>query len=185
MNALCSQMRGLGLVANFSLSQTRGMARVTPSGRLILTKTTGHSRNTHRSNRAKEGLYHGADVQFGHSISHSVKHSKRRWNPNVQNKRVFSFALDGMVRFKMTAKAMKAIDDAGGIDRYLLQLDEKLVADSPYITKIRGLIANKLHFAGELDEKFIRKMKYHLQPPKPLDISFSETDKKWHGVEKE
>ncbi len=185
MNALCGNFARLGVVAKFSASQTRSMARVTPSGRLILTKTTGHSRNTHRSNRAKEGLYHGADVQFGHTISHSVKHSKRRWNPNVQSKRVFSFALDGMVRFKMTTKAMKAIDDAGGIDRYLLQLDEKLVTDSPYITKIRSLIANKLYFAGELEEKYIRKMKYHLQPPKPLEISFNEKDKKWYGVEME
>ena len=57
MNALCGNFARLGVVAKFSASQTRSMARVTPSGRLILTKTTGHSRNTHRSNRAKEGLY--------------------------------------------------------------------------------------------------------------------------------
>lgn len=49
--------------------------------------------NLHRSNRAKQGLFHGKDVRSGHSISHSHTRSKRTWMPNVISKRVFSYAL--------------------------------------------------------------------------------------------
>jgi len=158
---------------------TREMSRVTRSGRYVLTKTPGYGVNYHRSNRAKEGLYHGKDVQFGNSISHSVKHTKRRWNPNVQNKRVWSDGLEGWVRFKMTTKAIRAVDDAGGIDNYLLQLDDRLVADSNYITKMRTLIANALYHKGELSEKHTIRMKYHKWGPAKLDISFDQRSEKW------
>lgn len=40
----------------------------------------------------------------------------------------------------MTTAALKAIDTYGGIDNYILQLDNKSVADSNYITKMRNII---------------------------------------------
>ena len=61
-----------------------------------------------------------------------------------QNKRVYSEALDNWVRFRMTTAALRAIDNAGGIDTYLLQLDNRLVDDSNYVTKIRRLIGSTL-----------------------------------------
>lgn len=151
------------------------MATVTRSGRFVQTKTPGYQINIHRSNRAKEGLYHGKDVQFGNSISHSVKHTKRRWMPNVQNKRVWSYALDNWVRFKMTTRAMRAIDDCGGIDNYLLQLDHKLVDDSNYVTKIRQLIASTLYHKGLLSERATKRMGYHKMAPMKLDIHFDQS----------
>ncbi len=163
------------------LQQVVHMSRVTRTGRLVLTRTPGYGVNVHRSNRAKNGLFHGKDIQSGNSISHSVKHSKRKWKPNVQNKRVWSEALEGWVRFKMTTRAMRAIDDVGGIDKYLLQLDERLVADSNYLTKMRTLIANSLYHKGSLDDQWVRKLKYHKMeggPPK-LDITFDRSRDKW------
>ena len=112
-----------------ALTQVRSMAVVTRSGRFVQTRTTGLGTNVHRSNRAKNGLYHGKDIQFGNNVSHSMRHTRRRWYPNVKNKRVFSEALDDWVRFKMTTRAMRAIDDCGGIDTYMLQLDNKLIED--------------------------------------------------------
>ena len=135
----------------------------------------------HRSNRAKNGLFHGKDIQSGNTISHSMKHSKRKWKPNVQNKRVWSDALEGWVRFKMTTRAMRAIDDVGGVDKYLLQLDDRLVSDSNYIKKMRTLIANSLYHKGLLDDKWIRKFKFHKMEggPSKLDITFDEREEKW------
>ena len=137
----------------------------TTSINLKPTKTTGHGRNTHKSNRAKNGLYHGKDIMTGYSISHSHAKTKRKWYPNVINKRVWSDALNDWVRFKMTTKALKEIDNIGGIDKYLLALDEKSVTDSNYVTKMRGLIGTALFHKGLLDEKGIRKLKYHKEPP--------------------
>jgi hypothetical protein len=43
------------------------------------------------------GLYHGKDIRFGNSISHSHTKSKRSWHPNVFKKRLWSFAFDDWV----------------------------------------------------------------------------------------
>lgn len=76
------------------------------------------------------GLYHGKDIRSGNSISFSKKHTKRKWYPNVINKRVWSESLNDWVRFKMTTAALRGIDTEGGIDNYLMNLDERSVAVS-------------------------------------------------------
>ncbi len=30
----------------------------------------------------------GKGPQFGHNVSHSMRHTKRRWNPNIQRRRL-------------------------------------------------------------------------------------------------
>jgi hypothetical protein len=65
----------------------------------------------------------------------------------------------------MTTKALKEVDNIGGIDNYLLALDEKTVSDSNYITKMRNLVASTLFQKGELDERVIRRLGYHKNPP--------------------
>ena len=136
------------------------------------TRSTGRGKNVHISKRAQlgtsarnwsdtsqrlhtflklnphpispsPGLYHGKDVQFGKSIApHSKTKTLKKWLPNVINKRVWSDTLDDWVRFKMTTTALKKIDYIGGIDNYLLSLDNKSVALSNYITKMRNIIGH-------------------------------------------
>ena len=163
MNVLINLSKTIKNVSLITISNiTRNLATIN----LKPTKTTGHGRNWHKSNRAKNGLYHGKDIMSGHSISHSHAKTKRKWYPNVINKRVWSDALDDWVKFKMTTKALKEIDNIGGIDKYLLALDEKSVTDSNYVTKMRGLIGAALYNKGLLvDEKLIRKLNYHKEPP--------------------
>ena len=60
---------------------------------------------------------------------------------------------------------MKAIDNDGGIDNYLMRLDEKSVLKSPYITKQRKLITAALYHKGELSERWKIRMGYHEIPP--------------------
>lgn len=47
--------------------------------------------------------------------------------PNVINKKVWSESLNDWVRFNMTTAALKGIDHEGGIDNYILGLDENSV----------------------------------------------------------
>jgi large subunit ribosomal protein L28 len=138
--------------------QTAGFKWVPP-------RTTGHSANTHRSNRAKEGLFHGKDIRSGHTISFSHKRSKRKFRPNVQNKRLWSDALNDWVRFKITTVAIRSVDHYGGIDNYLLNLDERLVKDSNYVTKMRRLISAALYHQGKLAPKFAQYLGYSKTPP--------------------
>jgi large subunit ribosomal protein L28 len=167
---------------------SRSMAKVTPSGRFVQTRTPGYGTNVHRSNRAKEGLFHGKDLQFGHMISHSMEHSKRRWLPNIKSKRVWSISLDNWVRFKVSTRALRAIDDCGGIDNYLLQLDNRLVADSNYVTKMRDMIATTVYYQGKMSDKIKKKLGYDKCPPAPIEASFDPSQGKygrWNITEKD
>jgi large subunit ribosomal protein L28 len=77
----------------------------------------------HRSNRSRRGLYDGKDIRTGNNVSFSMKCTKRTFKPNVFTKRVYSETLDEMMRFHLTAAALRSIDKAGGIDNYLLNND--------------------------------------------------------------
>ena len=57
----------------------------------------------------------GAVPGFGHSISHSHRRNKRRFDPNVQKKTYFVPSLRRNVTLNVSAKGIKVID-ARGID---------------------------------------------------------------------
>lgn len=79
----------------------------------------------------------------------------------------------------MTAAAMKAIDDIGGIDNYILGLDERSVQDSWKISTVRDKIAAVKFHAGTLDPRLVKRFGYHKNPP-PLSFpkEVEETDTK-------
>ena len=147
-------------------------------------RKTGGGLNFHRSNRAKRGLFHGKDVRSGFTISHSHARSKRLFKPNVISKRLFSDALDAWIPFQMTTAALRGVDVSGGIDNYLLSLDNPTVEQSNYITKVRGLVGSALFHRGLLTDKLIRKFKYHQLPP-PINAPLSEKEKDGRGFDKE
>lgn len=57
----------------------------------------------------------GAVPGFGHSISHSHRRNKRRFDPNVQRKKYYVPSLRRNVTLTVSAKGIKVID-ARGID---------------------------------------------------------------------
>ena len=57
----------------------------------------------------------GAIPGFGHSISHSHRRNKRRFDPNIQKKSYFVPSLGRKVTLTLSAKGIKVID-ARGID---------------------------------------------------------------------
>jgi large subunit ribosomal protein L28 len=52
----------------------------------------------------------GAIPGFGHSISHSHRRTKRRFDPNVQKKTYFVPSLGRNIKLNVSAKGMKVID---------------------------------------------------------------------------
>jgi len=171
VEALSSSSRpSTSAIASAAAAAERRVIRFPP------TRTPGYGVNTHRSNRAKNGLYHGKDIQFGHSVSHSQVKSKRRWYPNVINKRVWSDALDEWVRFKMTTRALREIDNIGGIDNYLLALEEPQVVASNYVTKMRGLIATSLFHKGLLSKTHTRRLGFDRVPPSPTIVVLKDKE---------
>ncbi|KAK9813979.1 hypothetical protein WJX73_007728 [Symbiochloris irregularis] len=81
--------------------------------------------------RGRRGLYHGKRIRFGNNISEDGENKTRRsWKPNVHHKRLYSEALDRMIRLRVSTTALKTIDKYGGLDRYLLATpDRRLQSD--------------------------------------------------------
>ena len=63
----------------------------------------------------------GAVPGFGHSISHSHRRNKRRFDPNVQTKTYWVPSLRRKVTLNVSAKGIKVID-ARGIDAVVAEI---------------------------------------------------------------
>ena len=63
----------------------------------------------------------GAVPGFGHSISHSHRRNKRRFDPNVQKKTYWVPSLRRKVTLNVSAKGSKVID-ARGIDAVVAEI---------------------------------------------------------------
>jgi large subunit ribosomal protein L28 len=55
----------------------------------------------------------GRKPGFGHSISHSHRRTKRRFDPNVQHKRYWLESEGRHVRLTLSAKGLKTVDKIG------------------------------------------------------------------------
>ncbi|GAB3186679.1 50S ribosomal protein L28 [Nesterenkonia suensis] len=66
----------------------------------------------------------GVGPQFGHSISHSHRRTKRRFDPNIQKKRYWVPSLGRHVTLTLSVKGIKTID-VRGIDNVVAELIEK------------------------------------------------------------
>lgn len=85
------------------------------------------ARSQNKLARADRGLFGGTTKLFGNQISHSVRHSRRTWSPNVQSKRLWSDALNRMVRVKLVTSVLRTIDTKGGLDNYLIESKDKKI----------------------------------------------------------
>lgn len=63
----------------------------------------------------------GAVPGFGHSISHSHRRNKRRFDPNIQKKTYFVPSLRRKVTLNVSAKGIKVID-VRGIDAVVAEM---------------------------------------------------------------
>jgi large subunit ribosomal protein L28 len=69
--------------------------------------------------------------QVGHKVSHANNKTKRRFNPNIRDSRVYSESLKRFVSLKITPNGLRTIEHNGGLDAWLLKqtpskLDVKL-----------------------------------------------------------
>jgi large subunit ribosomal protein L28 len=58
----------------------------------------------------------GVKPLFGNNRSHSMKATRRKWEPNLQSKRFYIASADQWVRLKVTAKEIKTIDKIGIVE---------------------------------------------------------------------
>ncbi|KAL8726845.1 MAG: hypothetical protein Q9166_006461 [cf. Caloplaca sp. 2 TL-2023] len=67
------------------------------------------------------GLYGNVKPQYGNKVSerNEIK-TRRKWEPNIHDKRLWSVALNKYMRVKVQARVLRTIDKVGGLDEYLL-----------------------------------------------------------------
>ena len=55
----------------------------------------------------------GRAVGFGNKVSHSHRHTRRRWSPNIQVKTYYLPSEGRRVRLRISAKGIKVVDRDG------------------------------------------------------------------------
>ncbi|MEV4731203.1 50S ribosomal protein L28 [Saccharopolyspora sp. NPDC049426] len=55
----------------------------------------------------------GKKPGYGNQVSHSNRKTRRRWLPNVQNKRYWLAAENRWIRLRVSTKGMKTIEKRG------------------------------------------------------------------------
>lgn len=55
----------------------------------------------------------GRKPSFGNTVSHSHRRSRRRWDPNIQNKTYYLPSEGRRITLKVSAKGIKMIDRDG------------------------------------------------------------------------
>lgn len=67
----------------------------------------------------------GKGVQSGNRVSHSKRHTRHRFLPNVHKKRLWSAELGRFVTLKVSASALRTIDKLG-LDAFARKMNVSL-----------------------------------------------------------
>ena len=70
----------------------------------------------------------GTTTRFGNTVSHSNRKTSRRFDPNLQQTTLYSEALRRAVGLRVTTRALRSVTKGGGIDAYLLAVDDAKLA---------------------------------------------------------
>ena len=66
----------------------------------------------------------GVRGKAGQNVAHSNRKTKRRFYANLQRVHLQSDALRRNVPMRVTTRALRTVQKHGGLDRYLLDMDE-------------------------------------------------------------
>ena len=97
----------------------------------------------------------GVKISHGNNVSHAHNKTKRNFIPNLQRKHIYSDILNQMVRLKISTKAIKSIECAGGFDKYVSIPNNRL---SSKALKLKKSIKKKI-IKSSKDKNQIAKKK--------------------------
>lgn len=84
--------------------------------------------------------FSGREPKTGNNVSHSKVKTNRRWNPNLQTKRIFVAPLNKTIKVTVSARALKTITKKGGIVEALKQADAACL--SPQLRRVKKELLN-------------------------------------------
>jgi len=83
----------------------------------------------------------GKGVLTGNNVSHANNKTRRRFLPNLNEVTLMSDLLGQSVRVRVSAHGLKSVDHNGGLDAYLLKVNETLL--SARMVKLKRQIAKR------------------------------------------
>ncbi|MGE3832389.1 MAG: 50S ribosomal protein L28 [Parvibaculaceae bacterium] len=87
----------------------------------------------------------GKGAQVGHKVSHANNKTKTRFLPNLCNVNLLSDAMGQGYNFRVSAIALKSVEHAGGLDKFLSKARAENL--SPKARKIKKSIEKRLEAA--------------------------------------
>lgn len=84
----------------------------------------------------------GKHTHVGRNVSHSNRKTPRRFNPNLQKAHFSSSALGRDVMMRVCTRAIRSVQKHGGLDNYLVAMDEARLA--PEAVKLKRLVHKAL-----------------------------------------
>lgn len=87
----------------------------------------------------------GKSPMSGHNVSHSMRHTKRRFLPNLQEKSLYSEVLGRSISLRLSTNAMRTIDKYGSLDAFMSGVkNRRTEVFSARAKKLRKLISSKV-----------------------------------------
>lgn len=83
-------------------------------------------------------------IIFGNKVSHSNRKTKRKFIPNLNSYKIYSYILGYSIKIKSSYSAIRSIDFKNGLDGFLLNTKSKKLSSKALklkrkILKLRGL----------------------------------------------
>ena len=97
----------------------------------------------------------GIKILHGNNVSHAHNKTKRTFIPNLQRKNIYSDILNQMVRLKISTKAMKSIECAGGFDKYIVLMPNNKLSSKAL--KLKKTIKEKIIKSSKYEKKISEK----------------------------
>jgi large subunit ribosomal protein L28 len=91
----------------------------------------------------------GKGVLSGNNVSHANNRTRRRFLPNLQDASLLSDVLGQAVRMRLCTRAIRTIEQKGGIDAYLLATSASRLTDDAKALKRRLLRAQAKRAASQ------------------------------------
>lgn len=92
----------------------------------------------------------GSRTQVGMNVSHSNRHTKRTFKPNLQTKTYFSDLLKRSVTLQLSTRAIRTLDKYNGFDGFMLHVKNKQVREKFSLNAARlAKMVKKLGGAAE------------------------------------
>lgn len=90
---------------------------------------------------ARRCAFTGKGVMTGNNVSHANNRTRRRFLPNLQHASLLSEALGEQVSLRLSTRAIRSIDKAGGLDSFLVKSRDRELGEEALRLKRRILRA--------------------------------------------